>query len=554
MTPEPRPAEGGEVSHSTNCDHRIGLKTLLFSVIPMWVACPRCDTELTGKRLVRFVVLGQSLLLAAVFVFLGIVLATSGFILAVIGEPGLSIGMPTILVSLLAAVLIIWLSGLILVARFVKFVEVSGGRTSDRLIRNYLLASGVVSFIVAVWAVIYAGYSPITVAFLVIWLMIPFLLLYRFYDIKLGRRTGRGAFLVLILGAGILNLSSLIFAVYAGVNFPKTGDFEESLIFPVVAESEEEAWHRLRELLDTETPERHDVLELLASNVVALPKKEAFHGGKYAKVTLIAPMYEYELAEIEELITQGRESEAEARYTRLWKATGNFVTGGGSLINHLVARNMIASLVDFQIGSEPGPPIPSSPELIEISAHVSSELDGSFEKAMAFEYQATKSSLHQAIQIDCRSHFLNLCYFELKWPFFDLNKFLKEDHSFYLAMVTDSRDPTSRLTEEIIRDRWAGSDVPKVSLFDPVSTGLRAITTPLISKFSEGTLSAVDSVLIFSYLFEYRLSGNLGNPPVDHFNGLPFIVHDKGDTIEVTSARLEEDEPAVKYRIQKLAR
>ena len=113
--------------------------------------------------------------------------------------------------------------------------EWSESTPRDSLIRNYLLASGAVSFIVAVWAVIYAGYSPITVAFLVIWLLIPFLLLYRFYDFKLGRRTSRGAFLVLILGAGILNLSSLIFAVYAGVNFPNcSGPPTESLTLILV--------------------------------------------------------------------------------------------------------------------------------------------------------------------------------------------------------------------------------------------------------------------------------------------------------------------------------
>ena len=545
------------MSHCADCGHPIGFKTLLFSVIPVWAACPTCDAELTGNRLVWLVVLGQTLLIAAIFVVFGFALSTFGFISEAIGDPELSVGVPTIWVLLLVAVLIIRLSGLILVARFGRFVEVSGGRTSDGLIRNYLLASGAVSFFVAVWAVIYSGYSPITVAFLLIWLLIPPLLLYRFYDFKLGRRARRSAFLVLILGAGILNLSSLLFAAYAGVNFPKTRDFEERLILPVVPGSEEEAWYQLRDLIDNETPDREAVLGLLAANVVSHPRNESLHGKKRFRIFSISGTYEDELAQITDLIAQGRDSEAEARYTRLWKAADNSLTGSGSLASHVVFRTMITKLVDFQIGSEPGPPIPPSPELIEISAHVSSELDASFEKAMAIEYQGSKSNILQVVEPDCGSRFLKLCYFELAWPFFDPNDFFKQEYAIYSAMLADFRDPTSRLTEQIIQDRLAGpsdGEEPKVSLFDPVGSGLRVITTPLISSFSIGTLRAVDSALIFNYLFEYRLSGNLGNPPIDHFTGQPFEVSDTGDEIEITSARPEDDEPAVRYSVKKLVR
>lgn len=537
-----------------NCDQPIGFKTLLFSIFPVWVTCPHCQAKLVGSRLVRLVVLVQSLVIAAIFVFLGLVQSAGDFLSGVVGDPGTSIVVETALVALGVVILIVWPAGLFLVKRFGKFVAVSDDPAADGGIRNYLLATGVVSFILATWAVIYAGYSPFTVVFLVTWALIPFLLLYRFYDFRLGPRLGRAAFFILLLWAGIANLSALVFAVYAGVNFPKARAFEERLIFPVAGESEEKGWYQFRDLVNNDEPKRDDVLEFLAANVVSVPQKEVSFRAELPRVIFISRMAEDEIADIKELIVQGKEAEAEAKYTRLWKAADNLLTGSGGLIIHLVAMGMITRLVDFQIGDEAGPPIAPNPELLEISAHVSGELDRSFEKAMALEYQTVKFSLLEMAQPDCGSRPLNLCFSELKWPFFDMNQYLSRDHAYYSSMVAVSRDPTSRAADQIIRDRTAEIEELRLSIFNPVGSVLRAIVTPLIINFADNTTRVKGSVLIFNYVMEYRRSGNLGDPPIDPFTGQPFIVTDKGATIEITSARRQGDEPAVKYEVKKLVR
>ena len=95
--------------------------------------------------------------------------------------------------------------------------------------RRYSLATGVISIVVLSWATVYAGYSPITIAVLVSWVFVPFLLLYRFYDYRLGNRSVRSVLFVSLIWTGVFKLSALIFAVYAGANFPKTPACQEQL-------------------------------------------------------------------------------------------------------------------------------------------------------------------------------------------------------------------------------------------------------------------------------------------------------------------------------------
>ena len=177
---------------------------------------------------------------------------------------------------------------------------------------------------------------------------------------------------------------------------------------------------------------------------------------------------------------------------------------------------------------------------------------------MAFEYQQLKSSLFEDTQPDCASHPLKLCIFELEWPFFDKNQFLTMQHNYYRTWADVASDPTRRENDPIIRDRIAEFEeekYTKVSIIkNPVGSALWAITTPAQTIFADGTRRAKGSVLIFSYFMEYRQSGNLGDPPIDPFTGQPFIVTDKGDTIEITSAKLQGDEPTIQYEVSKVVR
>lgn len=546
-----------------NCDQPIGFKTLIFSLLPLWVTCRSCRARLVGNAFVRWVTLVLSLLVAviasfsALVIFLG-TLATDDVLFVLFENTGRVAGIVTLIaiITFLAALLILWPAGTFLIWRFGKFVTASNGQGVFRGFRDYFLATGIVSVIVVTWAIIYAGYSPITIVALVSWLFIPFLVLYRFYDHRLGNRLGWAAFIVLILWSGIFNMSALIFSVYAGLNFPKEQPFEEQLVFSPGLEAQEEAWYRLIGLVNAEQPDSKQVLDFLVTNIVSAPERDANYSSQVPQVIPLLAALNSELDEIRELLAQGREKEAEERYLRLWKAVENLTASSGGLIYHLVAMGQVLGLISFQIGDESAPPLRPYAELLEISAHIGGELDRSWKNAMALEYLVKKNAMLELTESDCGLSPSRLCLFELEWPFYDGYQLLRAEHASYLSLANAAGTPgSSGDSAQSAGDSEADFDEPKISIFkNPVGSTLQVATVPLVGKFAATMLETKGRLSIFSYVMEYRMSGELGEPPIDPFTGQPFMVKDKGDTIEITSARQQRDEPAVQYEVKKLVR
>lgn len=128
---------------------------------------------------------------------------------------------------------------------------------------------------------------------------------------------------------------------------------------------------------------------------------------------------------------------------------------------------------------------------------------------------------------------------------------MRSRQDFYLALVTSSRLPP--YGRELIDFEKEFQRRPSV-LHNPVGSTYFGTYVPLVYNFvgSKDTLKAELAVL--GYVIESRASGNFDDVPIDPLTGEPFVVTDKGDTIEITSAYLKDGEPAIKYEVSKTSR
>ena len=550
-----------------SCHQSISLKSLALSVVPLWITCPHCGASLAGSRFVQAVTVGQSLLVAGIALSVGLWVP---FLLLIGGievpplfefdDFAIPVPTPTAFVAMLVPIVITWLAGIVLVRRSGSYRPALAGRRTGGLVTNYLLATGVISIILVSWATIYADLSPIAVTLLVSWAFVPFLVLHRYYGFRLGPRLDRAAIIVLLIWAGLFNLSAIVFATYAGANFPQQGPFEQRLVFQFGPQSEQDAWFQLREVLDADDPDTDAVLDFLATNVVSSPREAADYRSATIRYIPLTAMPEAELKEIRELLDQGNEAAAAGGYLRLWRVADNLVEGNGNLIKHLVTNGIIKNLVDFYLEGDNGRSIPPSPELAEISANIADGLDRSWENAMAWEYERLQFMLQEPREIGqilldppdplCNRDSAGLCLFDLPWPFHDRLKFLRAEHDFWyhLALATGDQDSRSRADEPFKRQ------LPS-KLKNPVFYPIAAIFAPLVSRFSEASVESKARLLIFEYVIDYRLSGEFGNIPTDPLTGEPFLVTDKGDTIQISSADLGSDgEPWITYEVRKAIR
>ena len=517
-----------------SCAQGISLKSLARSVVPIWITCRGCETSLVGSRFVQAVAVGQGLLAAGIALSVGLWVP---FLLLIGGgdvpplfefdDIAIPVPTPTALVAMVVPIVVTWLAGIVLVRRAGNYRMAPAGRGTGGLITNYLLVTGLTSIILVSWATIYADLNPIAVTLLVCWAFVPFLVLYRYYGFKLGPRLGRAAIIVLLLWAGLFNLSAIVFMIYAGVNFPKEGPFEERLVFEIGTQSEQDAWFQLRDMLEAEDPDGDAVLDFIATNLVSSPKEAANYGTPIVRIVKFSAISEAELDEIRELLGQGNDAAAADKYLRLWRAAHNLVAGSGSLIKHFVAQGITKNLIDFYLEGDTGSSITPSPELTTLSVNIADGLNRSWANAIALKYLGLRYLLLESSEPLCNSDSAGLCLLDLPWPFNDKYEFLSEEHDFWyeVSLAVSERDPTGE-ADDVFRNKMPSK------LKNPVFLPIAATIIHFTSKFSGPTVDSKARLLIFKFAVDYQLSGNLGNIPTDPMTGKPFLVTDKGDSID----------------------
>lgn len=544
-----------------SCQERIGFRSLLRSVWPVWVTCPGCQAKLAGNRVTLAAVLVQTFLAAAYVLSFGLLIVYTLYLNAgappenqplIVSET--AVGALTFVVSAALVWLIIWVPGTLIIWRFGGFYAAGDRPGVASGLRNYFLATSVAALIVLLWAIFYAGYTPISVASLITWVVIVVLALYRQYDFRLGNRSSQAALVILLLTSGVFNLWALVFAVYSGANFPKQGEFQEEFVFTFGSESQQQAWYKLLDLLSEEEPNSEEVLDHLANNVLSVPEAESHFQGKSFRFSPLNRIQEGELEAIQRLAEQGREAEAEAaeRYLRLWRGARNLLSSQGGLIRHLVALGQINDLIDFQLGEEAGRPIPPSAELLEMSSQARDELDRSFQKAFSWSYRIDKSVLIDFLGATCGATKNGICLVDVKWPFFDGRRLLKKDHDYYADVVAMSRLSPHQIEQSPdSMDEVAEFEEPRVSVLkNPLGSSLEAQRVPVSSAFATRHRRVEASLLMFEYVMESRLTGALSEPPIDPLTGEPFLVTETGDGMEIRSAMTSNGESGLRYRFQ----
>lgn len=375
-----------------NCSHRIGYRAVARSLLPLWVTCPNCKTRLVGNRFVQGLTVAQSLLILAAAIIPWIV-----YLELTIKYLDISDSPLAPFLTMVALLLIAWLTGIFLVLRFGRYFAPSVEPRPDPVVPYYLLGTGVLSVLCMVWLIVYAGVNPISRVLLVVWAFVPFLVLYPMYGRRLKNRADKDAVVALLLWGGIVNISAVVLTVYSIANFPKEPPFEEQLVLSFSPQHEQEAWEQLKILVGTyktdgtldpeDEQDREQLLEFLAQNVVSLPEGAISVAARKPSIIEITGLPEKELATIEELLDAGNEAAARERYLRLWKIADNLISGNPiTLLHYLVGVGFTQQLVHFYLEGDNQQRLPGGRELLRTSAEIRLKVDDAQANAFTVEY------------------------------------------------------------------------------------------------------------------------------------------------------------------------
>jgi len=540
-----------------SCGEQITFKSFAWSVLPVWITCPSCKTRVVGNRLVQVLAIAQSalatLIALAAAVWVPFLLFASG------REVSDAIEI-TLLFGTFATIFLIWLAGAFLARRFGRYAAGGEDRARPVILRNYFLATAVASIVVVSWWTIYAGINPAAPQLLVAWAFVPLLALYPLFSFRKVVRLRQTITVVLLLWAGVFNLSATVVAVYVATNYPKEQPFEERLVFSFGTVRQEDAWYQLRGMLAPSNhaePDRNDTLEFLAQTVASLPEEAANIFSIDVRWYNISGFADEEIAEIEELLGQGNGAAAGEKYLQLWRVAENLASGNGDFLKTLVTLGIVSDLVDLHLDDGNIGLLPGQGELLAMLDAMPNKLDGSVASAISLEYLTFKKLLPVLRQDDCGTDSLCVVIDLLfSWPFFDQHKTLRAQHDRWSALVALSTQPFSRnqRAQEAYRNKEA--DLLRFArLNNPVGSAFNAaLSTTRWDQFIEFPQLAKARLSVLRYFLEAAESGDYGNIPIEPMTGEPFIVTDKGDTVEITSAYLKDEKPAIRYAAAKAPR
>ena len=94
---------------------------------------------------------------------------------------------------------------------------------------------------------------------------------------------------------------------------------------------------------------------------------------------------------------------------------------------------------------------------------------------------------------------------------------------------------------------------PQLLLFlNPIGSALEAAIVPNLGFFAGGYRTLEAELAAFGYILSVAEAGSLDVAvPISPLTGEPFIVTDKGETIEIAGPRSDGGEPAVRFEFRK---
>ena len=312
-----------------NCQHQLAYGRLAFTVPPIWTTCPSCKEQLVGNAFVQIINLVSGLVLVALA--LGVVLIFP-WISVLEGSPAQVQGY-VILASLALVLVFILFAGYFLSPRYGSYALRERYSGEPRMLRRYLLATGIAAMVILAILVFFLDVSPTGITVSVPLAFVPLLLIYPRYASRLGHWVEEFALYPLLLGASVVTAFVIVFVTLAMMNLAKGRPFEEKLSLQPAPQHEQDAHGRVTTLLaslDVESAQdRENALDFLAQNVVSVPEGLSITGEFPRWGTLLA-VWESEQSEILELAEEGDQSAAGHKYARLWRVAGNLLSGNST--------------------------------------------------------------------------------------------------------------------------------------------------------------------------------------------------------------------------------
>ena len=547
-----------------HCGEVFPIGVMLKSKLLFWIACRECRSSLVGNgpiqllALLEFLVLGATVLAIAYYITITSILSNESRI----GDLWL--------IPLAALALLVGRRILVppLARRYGSYRILQEGERTPRLLRVYVLATGLVSVAILAVMVLYAGFSTGGDHVLIASVFVPFLLLFPLYELELGRRLRTAAVAVLLVWSGSVIAFGVVFTAFAVYNFPKEQPFTDDLWLTARRLSEHDAWRQLTALGNDETTDRETFLEFFGQNVVSIPDEDYRITLKFSdeipQVVRYTTLVNEELEEIEALGGRGLVSEANSKYLRLWRVADNMASGNIMLIQSLVSAGMASSLIAFYVESDGEYLRASMPEIMDLSSSLESRLDESFRRAFILEHIGRKDLVENLASYMClvigSDYLEDRCdrEWEVKWPFFDAHRYLRSNYDVSIRLIsafTGPFGPGSSTLEDARGDAESEERLltPSVVslILNPIGSALDNAIVPLLGPLAFGRHQAQSKLAAFRFILHAEESESLGSVPIDPLTGQPFTLIDNGDTIEITSSYFKDGEPAVRYEFKK---
>ncbi len=547
-----------------SCGKGVSYLTLMKAGLPLWLKCPQCGSPLEGERRTQLIFVVASVVAGVIVLGAIAVVTYSKWIATATPDEPFYIPVSTVLPFVGVLLLLTWLWALQWTQRFGSY-RVSGEHMgAPRLLRRYFLVTGSIS--VALLAVLtqYAGYSPAGEAVLITLALTPFLFLYPLFHTELGDRSGKTVVAVLLLWAGIVASFASAFTVYAFANVPKQGPFTQQLFLNAARLSEQDAWAQLLKLTTEETTNREAILRFLSENVVSLPEEDYSYtfnfGMDIPQVAPIPGMVDEEVEEIGALMTVGDHAGAREKYVRLWRVASNMLSGNNTLIQVLIAFGISSAIIDYYLDGNEVLLEPTRGEVKKLKDEMLTKLDSAIANAYTTEYIGARNTVVDISKFVCtsgpeprqRPEFAGCPIWVPAWPFYDKQKTLKAQHDFYSRVVRLANTPLPSVDSDLDELTEQVERVNTLSPFrNPMGSVILRAILPQIAQFTRDKEQTKASLTAFGFILESQEAGELSEIPIDPMSGKPFIVTDKGDTIEITSSFIRDGESAVKYEFKK---
>lgn len=432
----------------------------------------------------------------------------------------------------------------------------------------YFFISGIVQIILAALNLILFKKDSLDIFLISIIIFAIGFVLYPKYKEKLNKICKsilNGIFIAISI---ITNLLFVFLIIMIIVNLPKTGSYKSKFQIQVNPQSEEEAYIKYFNSIDSidieSEEEREEFLEFISENIVSQPLNE-FEGDFYGpsfeepipKLLNLKSIYSAELAEISSLLYEGNIVLAQNKYIRLWKISDNLFSGQNTLIHEMVSIVLANKLIDYYNIKSNILDLKNNEELTTYINDIINKIDESFKKSLILENSSVRFFLlnlkesHKYLTIANLPSSENLTFDRLiiylyyeygwsklfYWPFFDYNETVKKFDEYYELgfniIEKEYNECKNDLTLNQLTDKYKSSFVLK----NP--TGKEYFMPPNIIRIILKIKELKSRMEVLLYRVSLENNENIENFPFNDLSGNKFLVNYENIFIRIQGEKLD---------------